>query len=34
VAPSAAIKVVALYWYFFVVVWLVIVLVMYARSAV
>lgn len=33
VAPSAAIKVVALYWYFFVVVWLAIVVVMYARSA-
>jgi cytochrome c oxidase subunit 3 len=33
VAPSDAIKVVALYWYFFVVVWLAIVLVMYARSA-
>ena len=33
VAPSAAIKVVALYWYFFVVLWLVIVLVMYTRSA-
>ncbi len=33
VAPSAAIKVVALYWYFFVILWLAIVVVMYARSA-
>jgi heme/copper-type cytochrome/quinol oxidase subunit 3 len=32
-APAAALKVVALYWYFFVFLWLVIVLVMYARSA-
>jgi heme/copper-type cytochrome/quinol oxidase subunit 3 len=33
VVPSAAIKVVALYWYFLVVLWLAIVVVMYARSA-
>ena len=33
VAPPTVIKVVALYWYFFVILWLAIVVVIYARSA-